>query len=263
MDGHRFDALTKALATGVSRRRVLKSIVASGAGAIAVAGGANVSADPGANSVCAQWCHANYSGSDAGDCTSQAAQGGGPCYACGGPMSGLPGAWSPYTRGSATWELVCDNGAPGYSSSSVRFTLSNSTDKAYISTTAYNGVALSDLSALSYWTYQASNTGAQAVSINIFLDLGGGTYHYLVYEPYENNGGAVPTGVWQNWDAMSGVWWERGAIGGPYEPLSYFANKHPNAVIAYDGVALNAGSGWTNFDGNVDGFVINDDVWDF
>ena len=45
---------------------------------------ATIWAKPGStgNSVCAQWCSLNYA-NPGKDCTSLAAQGGGPCYKCG------------------------------------------------------------------------------------------------------------------------------------------------------------------------------------
>jgi hypothetical protein len=83
MDGSRFDALARGLAQGRSRRSVLKGVGAATLGALGLARFGGSASAGGGNSICAHWCHANYSGSDAGACTSDAAHGVGPCYECG------------------------------------------------------------------------------------------------------------------------------------------------------------------------------------
>lgn len=35
------------------------------------------------NTVCSQWCHSNFASVEAGQCTTQASAGTGPCYTCG------------------------------------------------------------------------------------------------------------------------------------------------------------------------------------
>ena len=87
MGTDRFDHLTKALAGGASRRRVLQGLggalaaaglAATGRGAEAATGG------PLGNSPCAHWCYSVFGNSSlTGQCTSAAAQGGGACFACG------------------------------------------------------------------------------------------------------------------------------------------------------------------------------------
>ena len=88
MDGDRFDALTRALGAGRSRRGVLRGL---GAAALGVVGLSRVGATRAAssnanlgNSVCAHWCTSVYPpGPARGQCVSAAAQGGGACYTCG------------------------------------------------------------------------------------------------------------------------------------------------------------------------------------
>ena len=88
MDGDRFDALTRALGAGRSRRGVLKGLGAAALGAVGLArldkaGAAASNANLG-NSVCAHWCTSVYPpGPARGQCVSAAAQGGGACYTCG------------------------------------------------------------------------------------------------------------------------------------------------------------------------------------
>src|SRR6478609_6221544 len=90
MDGSRFDELTRRLATGsISRRGLLRGLGGSLAGAgLTAALGRPALAAKGGNSACAQWCHANFSGSDAGHCTADATHGTGMCYQCGPKGSG-------------------------------------------------------------------------------------------------------------------------------------------------------------------------------
>jgi hypothetical protein len=86
MDGNRFDEMTRTLGQRRSRRGVLKALGAAAFGAVGLArSGAAEAAGPG-NSACAEFCHEVF-GADhkaAGQCTSQAAKGTGPCVACGG-----------------------------------------------------------------------------------------------------------------------------------------------------------------------------------
>jgi hypothetical protein len=82
MDPTRFDTLTRSLGTARSRRTVLRTLSAAALGALGLRGTRLAAAAPGGNSVCAQWCHAHFSGAAAGQCTRQAAQGTGPCVPC-------------------------------------------------------------------------------------------------------------------------------------------------------------------------------------
>lgn len=88
MDRDRFDDLTKRLALEhPSRRRLLAGLGGAVLGGLGLHG---ASAAKGGNSACAHFC-AQLFGADtpeAGQCTSQAAHGTGPCYQCGGPAAG-------------------------------------------------------------------------------------------------------------------------------------------------------------------------------
>lgn len=75
MEGRRFDDLTKVMARPAGRRGFLKGMLAAALGGAAASIGGGAMAAKGGNSVCAQWCHDNFSGSAAGQCTSEAARG--------------------------------------------------------------------------------------------------------------------------------------------------------------------------------------------
>jgi hypothetical protein len=83
MSEHPFDDLARTLATGASRRGVLKAIGGAVLGSLVAAPPQPVLAD---NSACAHFC-ASVFGADtraAGQCTSDAAHGKGLCHTCGG-----------------------------------------------------------------------------------------------------------------------------------------------------------------------------------
>jgi hypothetical protein len=87
MDQNRFDEMTRSLGQGRSRRHVLKALGAAAFGAVGLGKlGAADAASSTSNGACAKFC-AQVFGADtkaAGQCTSQAAKGTGPCVACGG-----------------------------------------------------------------------------------------------------------------------------------------------------------------------------------
>ncbi|HEU0115801.1 MAG TPA: hypothetical protein VFQ80_14040 [Thermomicrobiales bacterium] len=106
MDRDNFDRLARALASGASRRTLIRVGIVSGFGLVSAGGIAGVDAKrrghkgngkghgngngngnghghKGGNSACAHFCHAVFSGSAAGHCTADAAHGTGLCFQCG------------------------------------------------------------------------------------------------------------------------------------------------------------------------------------
>src|SRR5688572_4380226 len=76
MDGHKFDTLSRTLAAGTSRRRVLGALAGS---LVAMLGGRQVTQAQG-NSECAALCKTLFGpGKDRGQCISAGARGEGPC----------------------------------------------------------------------------------------------------------------------------------------------------------------------------------------
>src|SRR5215217_8181295 len=81
VDSRKFDTLSKALATGSSRRRVLGAVAGS---LIAVVGGRQTT--QARNNECAKLCKSLFDpGKDRGQCISAGARGSGPCAA---PVTG-------------------------------------------------------------------------------------------------------------------------------------------------------------------------------
>ena len=85
MDHNRFDDLTRALASGISRRQALKLL---GGGLLAGLLPGSVLAKGGGNSACAKFCNSLPPGPQRSKCTSDAAKGKGLCYSCGPKSDG-------------------------------------------------------------------------------------------------------------------------------------------------------------------------------
>src|ERR671910_3161648 len=78
-----FDEVAKGLANGtISRRQALRWMGGALVGGVLASIPGVALAEQGGNSACDEFCHANFSGRAAGQCTSAGAQGAGPCYTC-------------------------------------------------------------------------------------------------------------------------------------------------------------------------------------
>jgi len=124
------------------------------------------------------------------------------------------------------------------------------------------GTRLADITEISYATYRdpsslPTSPSIQLPSINIQIDPDGAgplTFATLVYEPvYNVSASAIQTGVWQTWNAESGIWWTTRPINGPAGPLTCLpvvcyitwddiVQYNPDAVIL-GGFGVNQGSG--------------------
>jgi len=128
---------------------------------------------------------------------------------------------------------------------------------------SFNGVPIGNLTQLSYSTFvvnAASHaTGQQAPGLLLSIDVNGnGTvFDQLAYEPRLN--GVVQLGVWQQWDALAGVWYSIFSLG-PSSTLAAYLVAHPSARIAsLAGLAIEAGcrnGDWTLFTGRVDALTV-------
>lgn len=129
------------------------------------------------------------------------------------------------------------------------------------------GLALSDVTTLSYCTYVTSAPGPQAVSLQInfdddVTDSDDSWKGRLVFEPL--NSGSVVQGQWQCWDTLAGNWWATGSPANAFAPqsnpqsLPAILGQFPNAGFnsSFGGLLTKAGSGWTSFNGNTDNVVL-------
>lgn len=113
MDDHRFDAFTRRLAAPRTRRDTLRALGSAAAAFTGLTLTGRTEAAGGGNSIYAQWCHAHFSGRDAGQCTSDAANGGGLARSACGP-GGSGGALIGDTSSYAT-TTCCTGGGLGSS----------------------------------------------------------------------------------------------------------------------------------------------------
>jgi hypothetical protein len=80
---HSIDALARGLANGsISRRQALRWMGGALVGGVLASIPGVALAQEGSNSACDEFCHANFSGRAAGQCTRNGAHGAGPCYEC-------------------------------------------------------------------------------------------------------------------------------------------------------------------------------------
>jgi hypothetical protein len=158
-----------------------------------------------------------------------------------------------------------------------------------IRNTDYNGIKLSDLTSLSYSTFMSQNNGSQMPYLELYINTTGvaaipGSYDdRLSFEPpYQTapfsggdhpDQGASVLNTWQNWNALTGGWYDDlnvgtpGANEGPGQPgvvsLATYLATYPNATIVNatpdEGgvrVSVGYGSSGDTFAGNIDDFVI-------
>jgi uncharacterized membrane protein len=186
------------------------------------------------------------------------------------------------TCGAATTgavDFVKGPGTPPAGTGSVQFTVgANGDSYPTVRQGDYNGVALSNLTSLDYYTYVShSGSGGQAPYIDLYVDNdnNGTRDDILTFEPiYNPSQGAVALNTWQHWNALTGLWWSD-SMGGPPPlfTLSSYIATHPDARIVNSGgggVILAAGCGgaaWTSFVGNADKLTIGvggtDTTYDF
>lgn len=159
------------------------------------------------------------------------------------------------TRTGGTVEIVEDSAAPSGTAALELTTDSTNAAKAQYMHEATG--QLDDVTELSYYTKQVSAAFASgAPSYQLALNLNGtaGGFTTMVYEPYNNNQGAVVNGVWQSWDVDQGTMWSSrtvtctatgsvitaGAGGPPFYTLAQLQTMCPDAEVVAFGV--NVGS---------------------
>jgi hypothetical protein len=151
-------------------------------------------------------------------------------------------------------------GPPGNGSQALKLTTPNDAD-AVAQLFNYHhvyGVALSSLSTLTYWTYQATGTPADGnAALHLKVDIDGDLSTHddeteLVYEPHLNDTeGSDPQqpiapNTWQFWDTLGGGWWttrkitcgtfevEAGDGGAPFTtPATVAANCTSARLVAW------------------------------
>lgn len=204
--------------------------------------------------------------------------------------------WSQVAQRTATGSFVVGPGTPTLGFGSYRMTTGAGNSgpdlpqggagqggKAWITTQQYDDIRLADISQLGYSTYVTSSPLSSiltpSLQFQIDLDGNGTRDSAMIFEPYYStvaNGGTQPNvaaGEWQTWNARSGRWWFNntttfGCGGCVYPTYDQIIAAYPNAKIVTwfalaDGFGTqfvagqnSAGAPWSNFDGNIDAFVI-------
>lgn len=162
-------------------------------------------------------------------------------------------------------------GNPPLGIGSFDMTLVLASEKVWLFNYDHIGTSLTSISAISYATYKNPGSSFPFPSINIQIDVNGGTlntgdFRTLVFEPYFQPGFVDATGVWETRDAINGgaaVWWATGS--NPLFPnpcpqgdpctWSEILAAFPGATIV-GGFGVNAGSGNAGLDGAVDALSI-------
>ena len=175
------------------------------------------------------------------------------------------------TGTTGTGQMVPGPGTPPLGAGSAQLTVQNTSDGMALARAGWNGIHLDQITKLEYSTYRTSGASSLAISLqfNIDDDVTDGDDSWkgrLVFEPYYTE--TVLTGEWQTWDPMTqGKWW------GTRSPIkntcsidkpctwSEVLSAFPNAGIhnIFGAILFKAGSGWVEFDGNVDAFTIGID----
>ena len=175
------------------------------------------------------------------------------------------------TNGSG--EFVDGPGTPPYGIGSVEIAVNNSATGLSFVHPITQTVYFSDVTALAYSTYRAQPAqGALAIamSFNIDHDLSDGNTAWqgrLTYEPYRTQ--TVSTTTWQTWNTLesmnTGNWWRSTPTVAPTDqciqanPCTWdeVLSHWPQMGIhqTYSLVVFKAGSGWSAFRGNIDGWV--------
>ena len=163
--------------------------------------------------------------------------------------------WVLYTRTgtpASAAQFVVGPATPPLGVGSYQSQLTVNSDKAFLFNYDHVGTALSSITGLSYATYNNNAAVVALPSINIQIDINGGTlnsgeFRTLVYEPYQQGPFVNTPGVWRNWDAYNGgagMWWSTGATSCPQSaPCTWTAlvASYPGATIT-GGFGINAGS---------------------
>jgi len=178
--------------------------------------------------------------------------------------------WVLYTRvgtAASAAQFIIGPDTPPLGVGSYQSQLASNAEKAWLFNYDHVGTALSSITGLSYATYNNNAAVVALPSINIQIDVNGGTFvpgefRTLVYEPYQQAPSFVNTpGIWRSWDAYNGgvgLWWSTGATSCPQgAPCTWTAlvASYPGATIL-GGFGINAGSGNAGLDASTDALSI-------
>jgi hypothetical protein len=176
--------------------------------------------------------------------------------------------------GTGTYQFIQGPGTPPLGIGSAHFELSGAADTSYMYTySPGTGILISDLTSLSYYTYQDSTSPGDddlvpAFFFSVDYDLTDEDFSWqgeIFFEPYRTPANDPQKGVWQMWNALTGLWWTNEGPGLTYCPsstpcsLADLLTHFPNMGIL-GGFGFKLGDGWEDgFTGSVDDLVIGTD----
>jgi len=182
--------------------------------------------------------------------------------------------WVASTTTGGTVGFVPDGTAPSGVGALHLNTINDNNSRA-----SYSRAVNTPLSALfqaSYWSKTVSGPAyaGPSYALGVYLDGTPTSFTNFVFEPYWNNGGTVPQGVWQNWDVYSSpsLWASRtvnvggscvtaaGSGGPPFYSLADIKAACPNALVVSHSIYM--GSFNPSFDTYVDLVNFNGTVYD-
>jgi hypothetical protein len=185
------------------------------------------------------------------------------------------GNWSVTTTdGSVTSSFVSGPATPPLGTGSLQFQIGADGSQFIILRDDADivGTSLTDLSALSYSTYQQNYENGQAVYLSLVLSNGDKLFFEPIYQTGTYGGDPVPNqcpGVtncaglnqWQTWNALTGGWWansgfELSAGGPPVFTLADYAADTPGVTISAIRLSAGAGGTWGDFKGNADALTV-------
>lgn len=197
-----------------------------------------------------------------------------------------PGPWTSNASASANPAPPASYIAPGFETPPLGIGSAHLTPgsdgglNAQVRNTAFAGVRLDSITALSYSTYvDVDGSGGQAPYMNLLIDQNGDgvSDDQLFFEPVYQTGaysgdpvpnqGAIQLRTWQTWNALVGGWWSSDAMtfGPPLVTLASYIATFPNATIVNSstglgGLRIVVGTGagaWDNFLGATDNITID------
>ncbi len=195
------------------------------------------------------------------------------------PVDTMTWAFFQETAGVASGSLVTGPATPPLGTGSARLTVDTAAGMAF-GRAGYSGTKLSDITRLSYSSYQTSGAPSVAIAFqfDVDSDLSDGNTGYqgrLVYEPSNDPANTINSGAWQTWDALSPTAKFWGSGSGASRPFSvacpqtapctkaFILANFPNIGVrngpsGTSGVILfKIGAGVSPaFDGNIDNLVL-------
>jgi len=182
--------------------------------------------------------------------------------------------WISTTATGGTLGFVADVTAPSGAGALHLTTIADNASRTEYTRSV--NVPLSGLFQASYWSKTMSGPPAAGPSyaLGVYLDGTPTSFTNFVFEPYWNNGGSVPQGIWQKWDVTtsSQLWSSRTVNGGgacvttagsggpPFYSLAGIKAACPNAVVVSHSIYM--GTYNPSFDTYVDLVNFNGTVYD-